>query len=78
MELYLASFLAAVPGGVQGGPGYYLPAHLEEGGHRESYVFAEHMDHPLMVQTRELYSFLWTNRNMCNSANLSWDTWITF
>ena len=34
-----------------GGPEYYLPAHLEEGSHRESYVFAEHLAHPLMVQT---------------------------
>ena len=77
MELHLAPFLAAVPGAVQGSPGYYLPAHMEEGSHRESYIFAEHLDHPLMVQTQELYSFLWTNRNMCNSANSSWDTWIT-
>ena len=32
MELDLAPFQVAVPGAVQGGPGHYLPAHLEAGG----------------------------------------------
>ena len=31
-----------------------------------------HLDHILMLQIQESYWFLWTNRNMCNSANLSW------